>query len=491
MNERTRSTALSCRGWQLVCGLAVSIYLSCLEPAAAQLGRGGMQAPGGGSTRPTAREEFQSRLIMEGGPNYGPAQPTPLILDVRIIGNETTPESDIISQLKTRKDRYFDPEVIQSDVHRLVTYGKFRNVKVYPQPVPGGMVVTFEVFEVPTIHYIRFLGNRGLSDKRLLNESALKVNDPLNRFGVEEGRRKIEALYHSKGFSKATVSIFEGDLPEHRGVVYLISEGTIERILSTNFIGNTFVSSERLETIVKTKPTFLGVYKAVVDRDKIDEDVDRLTSYYRSFGFFAADISRELEFDESGKWLTLTFVINEGPRYAVRNVSVQGNTKFTSDSLMSQLGLQPGQYFDLNKMNADRGSLLDAYGGRGYIFADIVAEPLFLEQPGQLDLVYNIEEGELFRVGRINVHIDGEYPHTRRSVILNRISLFPMDIVDAVQIRASESRLMQSQLFENNRATGVAPKIVIRPPELQELERLAQPQGGQYRGQNPSPPWER
>jgi hypothetical protein len=45
--------------------------------------------------------------------------------------------------------------------------------------------------------------------------------------------------------------------------------------------------------------------------------------------------------------------------------------------------------------------------------------------------------------------------------------------------RASEVRLKRSQLFMNDPTTGKVPRVEIRPPELQDLERTV-------RGQSPS-----
>ena len=55
-------------------------------------------------------------------------------------------------------------------------------------------------------------------------------------------------------------------------------------------------------------------------------------------------------------------------------------------------------------MNKDVVALRDLYGGQGYVFANVEAEPRFLEEPGLLDIVYKIEEGKQYRVGNINVH---------------------------------------------------------------------------------------
>ena len=42
------------------------------------------------------------------------------------------------------------------------------------------------------------------------------------------------------------------------------------------------------------------VFKGYVDREQIDADVDKLTAYYRSFGYFQAKVGRKLEFNEKG-----------------------------------------------------------------------------------------------------------------------------------------------------------------------------------------------
>jgi len=137
-------------------------------------------------------------------------------------------------------------------------------------------------------------------------------------------------------------------------------------------------------------------------------------------------------------------------------------------------------------MQIDENALRVAYGGQGHIFADIKASPRFLEEPGQLDLVYQIEEGDMFRVGKINIHVAGDSPHTRRDVVLNRLSLRPGDIVDIREVRASERRLKASDLFVSNPAEGEPPRIVIRPPSLDEAASLAErPTDRGYRGQSP------
>jgi outer membrane protein insertion porin family len=170
----------------------------------------------------------------------------------------------------------------------------------------------------------------------------------------------------------------------------------------------------------------------------------------------------------------LTFVIDEGPRYKIRQLSLLGNATFTTQSLQERLELKSGDYFDARRMNRDLNSLRDTYGSVGYIHADIKADPRFLEEPGTIDLVYDIQEGEQYRVGRIIVNIEGDNPHTRQNVVINRLSLAPNDIIDIREIRASERRLGSSQLFLTDPARGITPSIAIRPPEYSDEGRYAE-----------------
>jgi outer membrane protein insertion porin family len=417
--------------------------------------------------------------------------PRQIVADVGVVGNNATKEHEIFKHIQTRRDREFDSELLQSDARRLLQTGLFRDVKTYTRQVPGGVQVTFEVFERPRINYLRHLGNRGLSEKKLITEHGLKQGDPLNAFSSEEARRKIEDLYRKSGYPNATVTLLEGNKKEDQGVVFVINEGQIERISKVEIVGNTIASEARLETQIESKPGFLWYFfRGKLDREKIDADVEKITAYYRSLGYFRARVGRELEFDDSGKWVTLRFTIDEGPRYVVRNVTVEGNEKFASRPLLEFLELQSGKHFNQAQMNKDLNTIVDLYGSQGHVFADVQADPRFLEEPGTLDLVYRIKEGDVFRVGEINVNIGGEFPHTRQTVVLNRLAMRYGDLIDTRKIRDAERRLKASQLFEVDPQQGDPPRVVVRPPDLSTVGGLAEQTrpGNTIRGQSPEQP---
>jgi outer membrane protein insertion porin family len=460
--------------WTFRHALAALIFSGFVLLAAGP-GRGQSMPPQGGGPDPFRTPDFSRRVLESGGPRYADPSGQQLVVDVQIEGNRRVPTHQVVRHVKTRKNRAFDPEVVQADVRRLISSGRFHPVRTRTRQVEGGIVVIFEVTERPTVEYLRFIGNRAIGERALNRQSGIAVGDPLNQYVVEEGRRKIEDYYRSRGFADIQVVILEGTEPAHRGVVYDISEGHLHRVSKVEFIGNdpSIVTDGRLRTLIQSKPGILWYFfRGKVEHDKIKEDKNQLRAYYRSLGFFQARVGCEKIYDDSGKWLTLRFIIDEGPRYRVRNLTIEGNSTFETQQLQDQLDLQSGDYFHLTKMNRDVNTLRDLYGSNGYVYADVRAEPRFLEDTadGQLDLVYNVDEGRQFRVGEIRVHIKGEFPHTRHSVVLNRLSFRSGDIVDIRQIRNSERRLKASQLFEINPAEGDVPQIIIRPPDLDAFD---------------------
>ena len=429
---------------------------------------------------------------LPGGQPPGAAGAVPAdepVVDVRVVGLNAIKITKVVSYIKTRPGRPFDRQLIDEDVRRLYKSRMFVSVKTYSQQVSGGRVVVFEVIERPILVKVEIFGAKKIGTKTLRKEIDIHSGDAMDPFAIEEARRKLESYYHEKGYSDARVTILEGNRPEDRRARFLVNEGSKQRIWKTKFAGNTIASDARLKTQIGSTPGWFWLFGGEVDHKKIEEDIDKLTAYYRGLGFFRAKVGRELEFSEDRNWLVLTFIIDEGPRYKVRNMVVIGNTKFSTEVLTAESKLKAGQFFNQMQMEADKTKMQDHYGCIGYVFAKVEPDPRFLEEPGQLDLVYNIQEGSRYRVGRVNVLIQGEYPHTRITTALNRLSLRPGDVVDTRQLRRSERLMQFSGLFANNAQNGEKPKIVFSPPdkELNSDSNTAQKpdRDSSVRGQSP------
>ncbi len=451
--------------------LSLVALVACID---AQQGLGG--GGGGGpfsmdNPAKKAQDEPKKRRV----PYYAPPAAKPLV-EVAIVGNQAVSEPRIRSMLETRVGRDYDPDLVQRDVRSLIASGLFRDVRTLHSDSSDGIHVTFELSERPLIGYVRFIGNQHKSSKALQKQLTIHPGDPLNRFQVEENRRKLEDFYRDKGYSEAAVTTLEGGGGDDKGVEYQIAEGNRQRIWSTTFEGNTIAKDARLRTQILSKPGVLWVFGGKVDQEEIEQDIQRITLYYRNLGYFRARVTHSANYDQQRKWLSVKYVIEEGQRYRVRNVICQGNAIFNTNRVVSGTTMRPGDFVNLKQLDADTKSIRELYGNSGYIFADVTPEPKYLEEPGLLDIVYTIAEGEQYRVGRIFVNIQGADAHTQRTVVLDRLTFRPGDIISMKEIRDSELRLAGSNLFRYDPQTGAKPQIVVRPPDKNPDQLASEPQ---------------
>jgi outer membrane protein insertion porin family len=396
-----------------------------------------------------------------GPPNAPAARPgETLVADLVFEGLKVVRRGSL-PKLGTRPGEPYDPQVVEDDVRKLMKSRKFIDVSPKVKNTPQGVLVIIQVVERPIIQDIQMVGNQGVLTSTLIGKTDLKKGDGMDPYSIKEARDKLEVYYQEHGWDRARISILEGNKAGDRRAIFLIDEGRAQRVWYTKFIGNTIATGSRLRTQIDSKPPILWLFKGYVDRKKIDEDVQKLTAYYRGLGFFQATVGRELEFDEKQNWVTLTFVINEGPRYKIRNVSFLGNDKLGRDRLGKDLKLTGGQFFNQGAMNHDLNIVRDLYGGQGYVFADIQPDPRLLEGQAEMDLIYNIKEGSRYRVGKINITIAGDSTHTHSRTIYDRLSLHPGDILDTRKLRSDERRLKASQIFAADPAKS--PKIVFSP----------------------------
>ena len=74
-------------------------------------------------------------------------------------------------------------------------------------------------------------------------------------------------------------------------------------------------------------------------------------------------------------------------------------------------------------------------------------------------------------MGKVNVVIKGDYPHTRINTVLNRLGCIrPGELADTREMHKAETRLKASQLFEVDPKNGSATKIAFSPPGLDKAD---------------------
>jgi outer membrane protein insertion porin family len=393
------------------------------------------------------------RLQMTPGAEEPSRLPAPssadrVVADVQVVGNKQVAVERIQSYLRTRKGRVYDERLVQADSARLFSSQLFYDVKTDRIDGPDGVVVVFKVLERPRISAVQFVGNKALSNDKLVELTGLrpgKAMDPaVNTMAV----REIEAKYRDKGFPFVEVELVEGGKDDDSQVVIRVNEGPKTKVASIRFEGATFVGTARLKTKIKSS-TFLGVGAVGIlgnyESELIEDDMAALKTYYRQNGFLDIQVSHKKEFaaDKSKVWIT--YMIQEGPRYKINEIQVAGATKFDPKKLESKIQLTSGEFFNEDAMRREAQGVKDVFGRNGYVNAEVQPEVKFRDEPGKVDVVFKVQEDQPKRVG--DIRIEGN-THTKRGVILKLTDLESGTLLDSTKLRDAQIRLLSSRLFD-------------------------------------------
>lgn len=378
--------------------------------------------------------------------------------------------------VKTRIGAKFNQQRLEEDKRALLQTNQFIDVAVstsWSPETPDKVIVNFDLTPRRLMRYVKVVGNRAISKHDILEELGIKAGESrMDPYEVENGRLRIIELYKSKDYAEPHVEILRGDRPEDVGVVYLIDEGLKQRVLRTSFVGNTAVSGARLRNLISVKPGFLLIFGGKFTRDRLDADVEKLLEYYRQLGFFDARIDREYQegsgiagLGKDNVWVTVRYIIDEGPRYKIRNYVFNGNRVLKNEDLEKELKVKRGSYYYYNDVEMDRIALRCKYQDLGYVRADVTPNPLFTDEVGVVDIRYDIVEDHRYRVRDVIVDYVGSESRTMTPVVLNMLDLTPGELLNGVKIRQSENTLRQSGYFNDKPSEGQLPEIAVIPDE--------------------------
>lgn len=429
----------------------------------AQMGGG---APGGGNVPLVDEPSFRDRVYEMGGPQIS-SQSGQLILSVTVEGNRTVSQHKVLSHMQSRTDRIFDSDAFNRDIGELYRTNLFEKIDPQFKQTDEGVHIRLVVREKPTVKSVVFHGNEAIDDRQLKKHCGLDIGDPTGPSAVNAARNRILEYYQDQGFNNADVQVFSGNKLGDRDIVFKISEGNVERIEDIQFVGNVAFSSALLKAKIKSRDSRYGLTRYMFNKaskDSIESDKERLANYYRSLGYFDARVDCRIDYSDDGKFIYLTFVISEGERYSVRNVEVAGNQYYQTGEIMPLFKIRANEPFNQGSKAHDERLIRDLYGERGFIFADIAGQVKYLPNH-QVDILYSIAEGDIYRASDVRVHIDGD-GHTKRDVVLSRMgNVRPGKILSSVEIENGERLLGSSAIFSTNPTEGGPPRIEVVPPD--------------------------
>jgi outer membrane protein assembly factor BamA len=391
------------------------------------------------------------------------------VTGIRITGNNHVSTAVILNLIRTRQGQPFDPATVEEDYRRVYDLKKFTNVEARVEPTPdGGVIVSFTVSEPQQIGQIKFTGISAGEDAALRDLIDVKPGEAIDHFRINIARDAIENYYRDKNYPFVHVAIGDDTLNQDGIVYFHITLGPNVKVRKIKFIGNKSFSSERLDGQVKTASWIFVLRPGTFRPETVEQDVAALQRFYQEHGFFDVRIGRKLVFSPDQQSLMVEFLIDEGVRYTIDHVSFKGNGSVDDATLRQHLKLTEGLYFDTDALQRDVREIVRAYSPYGFIYDPEGRNPdylhinprtVFHKEAGKVEIVYDISEGQRFKLGRIVVK--GNWK-TQDKVILREIRVVPGQTYNSGEIADATDRLRGTPYFANINMTPIGDDPNVR-----------------------------
>jgi len=393
-----------------------------------------------------------------------------VVSNVVVEGNQRIENDTILSYVQVSRGQDATAEKVDASVKALFQTGLFSDVQINRR----GSTLVVTVVENPMINQVNFEGNVNVKDVDLQKEVELKERMMFTRAKVLSDVNRIIAVYRRAGYYSVQVSPKIIRLPENRvDLVFEINEGGETKVKQINFVGNNAFSAGQLKSVIGTQQYSWWRFfnrNDNYDADRLEYDKELLRRYYLRNGFADVQvISADAVLNAAGDGFTITYTIDEGPRYKIADVAVNvGDAQLDSGDLIAKVRTGVGDYYDSTKVDKTVEQLTLEAARQGFVFAKV--NPDINRDAGNknLNITYNIVEGPRTYIERID--IVGNY-RTEDEVIRRELNLYEGDAFNRVVIERARRRLTALDYFDKIdflEQEGSAPDRVVLIVQVQE-----------------------
>jgi outer membrane protein assembly factor BamA len=343
---------------------------------------------------------------------------------------------------------------LRTTVQRLWQGGRFRNVIVRTEPAPGragdpGSWVRVIVEALPVRRLadttLRVEEASGVAPEPLRAAAKLEPGAPFDEGDLDAASARIRALLARRGYRDAKVEASAaGDLQP--SVAIRVLPGEPVRVGAVRLTGDPGPAAGGLVQALATRTG------ALLDEDALQADVKRLRAGLYAAGYRRARVSAPTV-SVQGLSATIEFPVDGGPRI---NFLFRGNGVFPSALLARELGFEEGLPVDVPAVGAAVDRLTAFYRARGFAAARIESQEL--RRGRDLAIVFHVEEGRRYRLGRLEVEglawKDEPWIRERLAAFLDQ------DAPDDPAAEADDARVLIASV------AGVTPRRSPPPPLL-------------------------
>lgn len=245
---------------------------------------------------------------------------------------------------------------------------------------------------------IQFVGPQTVSKDKILAQMQTKTGRPYSESLVEQD---IKALYRTSQVQN--VRIF--GQAEGEGVKVIVVIQTRSLVNEIEIEGATRISAKSLRKKIDLK------INGPLSEEELSKARDKIVEAYQAKGFTDVDVKYKVDTDETHGTSRVVYTITEGTKGAVGAIRFEGNTKFPDKVLRKQMKTKGKTLYsfidksgrlDETQLEQDLAAVKEYYQDHGYI--DVEVKEVRRERAkGKMTIVVVLEEGRLYRVGKIRI----------------------------------------------------------------------------------------
>ena len=370
------------------------------------------------------------------------------VKDIKIEGLERVEPETVLSYTNIKAGASTTDEAMNSALKNLYSTGLFEDVSIN---VDAANIMRIKVSENPIVSQVLFDGNDKISDEMLTSEVRLAPRSTFSRAKVQEDVRRIMEVYRRSGRYATVVNpeIIRRD-QNRVDLIFNIDEGASAVIDKINFIGNQHYTGKELQEVIMSKESrWYRIFSSAenYDAEKTEYDKELLRRFYHKKGY--ADfrvISNVAELSPDKKSFTVTFTVDEGQKYKLRNVNIISEINdVNAEDYYKFLEVEEGDVYNMDKIDKTITVLTDELGKKGFAFVEVVPDVDRDATLGEADLTFKIKEGERFFIDRINIKGN---TRTHDKVIRRELRLGEGDAFNGSKIKDSRRNLENLDYFE-------------------------------------------
>ena len=383
---------------------------------------------------------------------FAQAPPPIVIKDLVVQGNRRVQEAVILGRVQSKPGSAFSPSQVSEDVRNVFALGFFDDVRTRVEDFEGGVKLTFEVVERPFVRDVEFVGNRRISGDTLRDKIDLKLGSVFNPVAVQRARERLKDHYEEEGYFEVQITPETETFPDGDvKVVFAIAEGRRITIDSIVIRGNKGLSDREIKNVMLVQERQYFILRGTLQRQKLDEDVDRIVSLYNDHGYVQSRVeSTDVAVDRDRAVVTITIQVVEGPQYRVGKVEITGVTLLPTAEVRRQIKFKTGDVFSRAKVRDAIRAIGDLYNTIGHAAADVNPRTEQTPSPPTMDVVFEVNEGPEVYVERINIvgNVRSQDKILRREITLQEGDLFTLP-----KIQRARQRLINLGFFESVNVT--------------------------------------